>query len=371
MRRRKGLFILLLLRIDEPAFHRSVTMSFLTPFRERLWHMFSPGEPSPPSPETPEPQTEQLHKVRKESVAQQPARRKSLSPIVKRVKRVEEDPIFSYDEDNPDDSDESLSGSEADADDESQSVSEEDEDEDGKPKPKRLKRSKDFTADSDHESEEEVEEQAADITAEEKDEYGIGVTIEPVAHATLGDLGYEGWTQDELNLYNRLNDRGVVPLLHTSWRDDFPTIPEVLFTTDPDEAYIKNELGTEFRGKKPTLCDIACFKSGSFKPLTSSYRLESFIKSPRNGRARKRHGLCCRQNSCASHRKDHQSIHHLVTQRCWARRESYHSSHLRHGCSTKRANPEDSHAHDHRASSACRAVASNLDGGTKQPCILR
>ena len=219
-------------------------MNFLTPFRERLWHMFSPGQPSPTTPKPPSPRTEPLHRVHKDLAEKFPTRRRSLSPTVKRSQRAKEDddPGFTYEEDDFDESD----GSQYESNEEEEEK--EEETEDGEPQSKRIKRSKDYTADGDFESEEGEEEQVADITAEEKDEYGIGITIEPVAHATLEDPEYEGWTQDELNLYNRLNDRGVIPLLPSSWSLDFPTIPEVLFTNDPEEAYIKREEGTEFRG---------------------------------------------------------------------------------------------------------------------------
>ena len=221
-------------------------MDLLTPFRERIWHFFAPEKTATPtitkptSPRTAPPLNAD------DTTAKPQARRLSLSPTVKRVKeKADEEYALSFDDKNEDES----------GDEEHSELSEEAsdvEDEDTQePKPKRLKRSKDYTADnSDFEPDDEEEETQADITQDEKDEFGIGITIEPVEHATLGDPEYEGWTQDELDLYNKLNDRGVVPLLHSSWKIDFPTIPEVLFTDDKEEAYIKAELGTEFRGER-------------------------------------------------------------------------------------------------------------------------
>lgn len=215
---------------------QNVSMNILTPFRERLWHYFSPGKlQTPVSPKPPSPKTEPPYKFQKGRFKAGQIRRQSLSPTVKRQKQHHDlDPVHDSEKsEDPDQSDDALS----------------DIDEDGEPKAKRLQRLKEDPNNNDFEPEDEAEEPIADITQEEKDEYGIGVTIEPVAHATLEDPDYEGWTQDELDLHNRLNDRGVVPLLYSRWKIDFPTIPDVLFTDNKDEAYIKAEQGTEFRGR--------------------------------------------------------------------------------------------------------------------------
>ena len=216
-------------------------MNLLTPFRERLWHMFSPGESSEPvAQQPPSPKTDPVHRIRRVNLEKDTGRRKSLSPTIKRSPvEVEEEYELGPDEEE----------SEEDLDESDSPLSDVDEDSEPEPRPKRLKRSRQFSGDADYETDEEEEEEPkADLTQDEKDEYGIGITIEPVEHATLEDPEYEGWTQDELDLYNRLNDRGVIPLLHTSWKLDFSTIPDVLFTEDRNEAYIKSEKGSDFRG---------------------------------------------------------------------------------------------------------------------------
>ena len=221
-------------------------MNLLTPFRERLWHMFSPGKSPGTSPsKPPSPKTDPLHKIKKGRIERRSGRGKSLSPTVKYTAEESEESNDS-DEEYEDYGDEEgdVVGDLHDL-----LLESEEEDSEAEPNPKRVKRSpRRVSKASDYEVDEEEEEPTADITQDEKDEYGIGITIEPVEHATLGNPDYEGWTQDELDLYNRLNDRGVVPLLHTSWQLDFPTIPEVLFTEDRNEAYIKSEKGTDFHG---------------------------------------------------------------------------------------------------------------------------
>ena len=203
--------------------------------------MFSPGESSEPViPQPPSPKTDPVHKIRRANLEKDVGRRKSLSPTIKRsLVEVEDEYELGLEEEE----------SEEDPDDSDSPLSDVDEDSEPEPRPERLKRSRQFSGDADYEiDEEEEEEPKADITQDEKDEYGIGITIEPVEHATLENPEYEGWTQDELDLYNRLNDRGIVPLLHTSWKLDFSTIPDVLFTEDRNEAYIKCEKGSDFRG---------------------------------------------------------------------------------------------------------------------------
>ena len=223
-------------------------MNLLTPFRARIWHMFSPGESLEQTIEKPpSPKTDPVHKIKRAKLERgADGRRRSLSPTIKHspVESEVEVELSSEEEEAEEDLDESDSPlSDVDGDSEPD-----------QPRFKKLKRSRNPSGDGDYEVEDEEEEEPkADITQEEKDEYGIGITIEPVEHATLEDPEYEGWSQDELDLYNRLNDRGIVPLLHTSWKLDFSTIPDVLFTDDRNEAYIKSEKGSDFRGSSTTL----------------------------------------------------------------------------------------------------------------------
>lgn len=84
---------------------------------------------------------------------------------------------------------------------------------------------------------------------EGEEEEKVAFFRERVAHATADDPEYADWTQSELDLHNRLNDRGVDPMLYSVWKLDFPTMPEAVFTKEKDEALIKSLVGSEFRGK--------------------------------------------------------------------------------------------------------------------------
>jgi hypothetical protein len=61
--------------------------------------------------------------------------------------------------------------------------------------------------------------------------------------------GTVGWTDDEVSLFNVLNNRGFEPLLLDTWRIDFPTLPEEVFTADDDQTFINSNHQSDFRGK--------------------------------------------------------------------------------------------------------------------------
>lgn len=69
---------------------------------------------------------------------------------------------------------------------------------------------------------------------------------EPVASIPIG---YKDWTDNEVDLFNELNDRGFRPLLTDTWTLDFPTLPLNLFCDDDAEVLIKPIHGTSFRGE--------------------------------------------------------------------------------------------------------------------------
>lgn len=58
----------------------------------------------------------------------------------------------------------------------------------------------------------------------------------------------EDWSDAEITLFHRLNMRGFEPLLHGTWRLDFNTIPEPLFTNSDDDVLIGSATGHNFRG---------------------------------------------------------------------------------------------------------------------------
>ena len=57
-----------------------------------------------------------------------------------------------------------------------------------------------------------------------------------------------GWTRDEIDLFNVLQTRGFEPLMPSSWRLDFQTVPNILFSENDDEIFIKSLCGKDFRG---------------------------------------------------------------------------------------------------------------------------
>jgi len=57
------------------------------------------------------------------------------------------------------------------------------------------------------------------------------------------------WSQSEIDLFNKLNNRGFEPMLPSSFKMDFPTVPEALFTDRTERTFINSLSGNEFRGK--------------------------------------------------------------------------------------------------------------------------
>ena len=63
-----------------------------------------------------------------------------------------------------------------------------------------------------------------------------------------GENNYTGWTKEEIWLFEKLQDRGLEPLLHVTWGFDFPTLPVELFTTDRSKAFIKAIHDNDYHG---------------------------------------------------------------------------------------------------------------------------
>ena len=69
----------------------------------------------------------------------------------------------------------------------------------------------------------------------------------------------DGWSVDEVWLFEKLNRRGLEPLMPELWQWDFPSYPDNLFTKRNDWAFIKN-LGTpvtEGKYRFPPIC-VGC-----------------------------------------------------------------------------------------------------------------
>ncbi len=59
---------------------------------------------------------------------------------------------------------------------------------------------------------------------------------------------YEGWTEDEIWISEKLNMRGFEPLLHLTWALDFPTLIPELYTTDDSKVFINAVSGNFCQG---------------------------------------------------------------------------------------------------------------------------
>ena len=62
------------------------------------------------------------------------------------------------------------------------------------------------------------------------------------------------WSQSEINLFNKLNNRGFETMLPSSFKMDFPTVPLSLFTDRIDKTFINSLSGNDFRGEP--CCDL-------------------------------------------------------------------------------------------------------------------
>jgi hypothetical protein len=58
-----------------------------------------------------------------------------------------------------------------------------------------------------------------------------------------------GWSEDAVFLFQKLGMRGFEPLLPIDWVEDLETLPEDLFTSRLDNAFLKPTLGSGFRGE--------------------------------------------------------------------------------------------------------------------------
>lgn len=60
---------------------------------------------------------------------------------------------------------------------------------------------------------------------------------------------FSDFSIEEYFLFHKLNARGSEPIIHLGWAMDFRTLPEILFTDDRKETYIKHIFAPEYHGK--------------------------------------------------------------------------------------------------------------------------
>jgi hypothetical protein len=61
------------------------------------------------------------------------------------------------------------------------------------------------------------------------------------------------WHPDEIFLFERLSMRNHEELISSEWKIDLPTLPETLFTNDPEKMFVKNNFRPSYSG---TFCSL-------------------------------------------------------------------------------------------------------------------
>ena len=90
------------------------------------------------------------------------------------------------------------------------------------------------------------------------------------------------WSQEEIWLFNKLASRGSEALLHWEWNLDFPTFPDILFTSIPDEVFINNRSVSLGNGKQSfSICFIsfANESSAAARALTKLISTGSHVRA--------------------------------------------------------------------------------------------
>ena len=57
------------------------------------------------------------------------------------------------------------------------------------------------------------------------------------------------WADEEIGLFNQLNERGFRALMPSTWQADFSTVPLINFSTELDSVFLRSDKGDDFRGK--------------------------------------------------------------------------------------------------------------------------
>lgn len=108
-----------------------------------------------------------------------------------------------------------------------------------------------LVADNADEEEDGADGEAPKISQAEQGELGLDVDMErerAERQAAAKAAGKGDWTAAEIELFERLSMRGFEPLLPGTWRMDFKTIPDPLFTDNDEEVFIGPTAGHDFRG---------------------------------------------------------------------------------------------------------------------------
>lgn len=72
------------------------------------------------------------------------------------------------------------------------------------------------------------------------------------------------WTKEEIWLFNKLQKRGVEPLLISTWSLDFSTFPDQLFSPDENQIFIKNIHTSSGHGKQFSVSSLLESSANTF-----------------------------------------------------------------------------------------------------------
>jgi hypothetical protein len=117
----------------------------------------------------------------------------------------------------------------------------------------------DATPTSEPEESEEGAPEAEEVDADQKVQEYLDRQAElALRKGAIDEVKAEGtWHEDEVYLFERLSMRSFEELLPSSWQVDFPTLPKVLFTSDPVKAFISFNCGSSSRGKPSHLITLS------------------------------------------------------------------------------------------------------------------
>lgn len=66
------------------------------------------------------------------------------------------------------------------------------------------------------------------------------------------------WHPDEIYLFERLSMRSFEQIIPAEWKVDLPSLPETLFTTDPEKMFVKSNYRTSYSGMFSSLGSQPC-----------------------------------------------------------------------------------------------------------------
>ncbi|KAE9371511.1 hypothetical protein N431DRAFT_341630 [Stipitochalara longipes BDJ] len=153
-------------------------------------------------------------------------------------------------------------------------------------------------------ADQESDEQAVEEIEEEEEEEGEDIDEEAAAQAKVQEYlarqaelalireevekvkAAGDWHPDEIFLFERISMRSYEEVISSDWRIDLPTLPEVLFTKEPEKIFVKNNCNSSYSGVKALqrllalgyrVRDLRCNAHPQFERLITR-ELKSYIR---------------------------------------------------------------------------------------------